>query len=94
MDQIKRKLRHKMNKMVEKMEKELEIRPVDVLDVRMSCSILRPSLIEDVMNSHGLSHSGVDAHLEALQVSLSLSLRDYFSMLLLYYFMWSDALDS
>jgi hypothetical protein len=45
-DQIKRKLRHKMNRMVDKMEKEMDIAPDDMMDVRMSCSILRPSQIE------------------------------------------------
>jgi len=45
-DQIKRKLRHKMNRMVDKMEKDLDVTPEDMLDVRMSVSILRPSQLE------------------------------------------------
>jgi len=45
-DQIKRKLRHKMNRMVDKMEKDLNVTPEDMFDVRMSVSILRPSQLE------------------------------------------------
>ena len=43
MDQIKRKMRRKINKMVDHMQAELEIAPRDMMEIRMSCSILRPS---------------------------------------------------
>ncbi len=64
MDQIKRKLRHKMNRMVDKMEKELDITPDDMADVRMSCSILRPSQleIEELLNAarlSGINNNGI-----------------------------------
>lgn len=46
MDQIKRKMRKKINKMVNRMETELEISPADMMEIRMSCSILRPSKLD------------------------------------------------
>lgn len=46
MDQIKRKMRKKINKMVSKMETELDISPADMMEIRMSCSILRPSQLD------------------------------------------------
>ncbi len=43
MDQIKRKMRRKINKMVDHMQSDLDITPTDMMEIRMSCSILRPS---------------------------------------------------
>ena len=36
-------MRRKINKMVDHMQAELEIAPRDMMEIRMSCSILRPS---------------------------------------------------
>jgi sodium/hydrogen exchanger 10/11 len=46
MDQIKRKMRKKINKMVDRMESDMDISPSDMMEIRMSCSILRPSQLD------------------------------------------------
>ncbi len=81
MDQIKRKLRYKMNRLVDKMEKELQVAPSDMNEVKMSVSILRPSQSEvstliAALNSHrpspansssiGLSQRLTEAQLRAV----------------------------
>ena len=61
MDQIKRKMRRKINKMVDHMQAELEIAPRDMMEIRMSCSILRPSqqVLDSFLDATTKNHLGI-----------------------------------
>ena len=46
--QIKKRLKRKVNKIVDDLEKQLKLSPEDTMDVRMSCSLLRDLDLEDL----------------------------------------------